>query len=154
MRRHSEEVRPVLPTRVPLINHPQKCLMDESAGLQRVVATFVAQIDGGKAAEFGVDKRGEPVEGLLVTIRPLLQELVTSWVAGMTHPQLKLATSRPGDYITIVDRPLRWERGQRGRPARREGVKQIAALPPAVRKGSALAGLRLKIKLQPLAGKT
>ena len=125
--------------------------MDESAGLQRVVATFVAQIDGGKAAEFGVDKRGEPVEGLLVTIRPLLQELVTSWVAGMTHPQLKLATSRPGDYITIVDRPLRWERG---RPARREGVKQIAALPPAVRKGSALAGLRLKIKLQPLAGKT
>ena len=58
-----------------MINHPQKCLMDESAGLQRVVATFVAQIDGGKAAEFGVDKRGEPVEGLLVTIRPLLQEL-------------------------------------------------------------------------------
>ena len=124
--------------------------MDESAGLQRVVATFVAQIDGGKVAEVGVDKRVSRWRACWSPFAHSCRSWVTSWVAGVTHPQLKLATSRPGDYITIVDRPLRWERG---RPARREGVKQIAALPPAVRKGSALAGLRLKIKLQPLAGK-
>jgi hypothetical protein len=59
--------------------------MNECGGLQRVVAAFVAEVPGGKLVEFGIHQRGEPVEGLLATVGPLYQELVTSCVAGMTH---------------------------------------------------------------------
>ena len=49
--------------------------MDERRGLQRVVGAFVPQVAGGKLAEFSVYKRGQPVEGLLVTVGPFYQEL-------------------------------------------------------------------------------
>ena len=40
-----------------------------------MVAAFVAQVGGGKLAQFGVDKRCELFRGLLVPARPLPQEL-------------------------------------------------------------------------------
>ena len=41
--------------------------------MHRVLAAFVAQVGGGKLSQFGVNKRCELLQGLLVPARPLSQ---------------------------------------------------------------------------------
>src|SRR3984893_14362180 len=73
-RRHSKEMRPVLPARVCLIYEAQVGLMDKRRGLQRVPLAFFAQVAGGKLAEFAVHQGCEIIERPLVTLLPLSQQ--------------------------------------------------------------------------------
>ena len=73
--RRPEEVRPPVPTRVLLIDQPQVSLVYQRGGLRRVVGAFVRQVGGSQLAQFGVNKRSELFQGLLVNPRPLPQDL-------------------------------------------------------------------------------
>ena len=70
-RSHSEEMRPALPGRIRLIDEPHIGLVDERRWLQRVPQAFLAQVAGGKLAEFAVHQGREVIERPLVTFRPL-----------------------------------------------------------------------------------
>ena len=73
-RRHSKEMRAVLPVGARLIDESQVGLMDKRRWLQRVALAFFPQVAGCKLTKFPVDERSQLIEGLLVTLRPFGQQ--------------------------------------------------------------------------------
>ena len=70
----SDELRPVLPVDVPLIDQPKVGLVDERGGLERVVAPLAEEIPSGQPAQLVVHEREHLVPRALVTIAPVEQQ--------------------------------------------------------------------------------
>jgi hypothetical protein len=85
LRGDREEMRPVLPLHVTLIDQLQIRLVHKRRGLQRVVRALAPEVPPGQRLQFGVDHGHHSVEGFLVASPALLEELGQfrrSWKGG------------------------------------------------------------------------
>src|SRR5258708_1463804 len=82
-RRHAEEMRAVLPSRIGLIDKPHVSFVDNRGWLQRVPLVFFAQVAGGKLAKFAVHQRRQVIERPLVSVRPFSQQYC--YFVGIRH---------------------------------------------------------------------
>ena len=73
-RREADELRPVLPVHLPLIDQPKVRLVDERCGLEGVVAPLAEQIRGGQPAQLIVHERQHLVARPLVALAPVEQQ--------------------------------------------------------------------------------
>ena len=64
---------PVIPCDGFRINQSKIRLVDERRGLQAVIGALAADVALGDSMQFCVDERNQPLEGLLVALRPLSQ---------------------------------------------------------------------------------
>jgi hypothetical protein len=71
---HSKEMRAALPGGIALIDKPYVSLVNERGWLQCMALVFLAQVAGGKLAEFAVNEGSQVIEGLLVSLRPSGQQ--------------------------------------------------------------------------------
>ena len=74
LRRDAEEVCPILPVHLTLIDQSQVDLMHQGRRLQRVVHAFAAKLAGGYAAELIVDERQQLLERGRVASTPVSQQ--------------------------------------------------------------------------------
>src|SRR5262249_46262133 len=65
--RDTNKMRPILTLNAFLIDQPQKCLMHERSGLQRMVRTFTAKIVPGEPAKLFVDNGHQLTERVLIS---------------------------------------------------------------------------------------
>jgi len=72
-RSHGEEMSPVVPCHRLRIDQSQIRLVDERCGLKTVIGALVADVALGDSMKLGVDERDQPLEGILVALRPLSQ---------------------------------------------------------------------------------
>jgi hypothetical protein len=70
----AEEVGPVLPADLALVDEAEEGFMDDGGALQGVVGSFGAQASTGEAAEFIVDQGHQVFEGMLVAVAPVDEE--------------------------------------------------------------------------------
>ena len=68
-----KEMSPVVPCDGFRIDQSQVRLVDERCGLQAVIGTLASDVALGDSMQFCVDERNQPLEGLLVALRPLSQ---------------------------------------------------------------------------------
>jgi hypothetical protein len=64
---------PVVPGDRFRIDQSQIRLVDERCGLQAVIGALAADVALGDSMKLGVDERNQPLEGILVALRPLGQ---------------------------------------------------------------------------------
>jgi hypothetical protein len=74
-------VRATVEVRLPLIDEPQICFVDEGARLQGMIAAFAAHQPMRQAMQFAVDELDETIEGCGVTALPAVQQ--SSHVGGI-----------------------------------------------------------------------
>ena len=74
LRGHAEEVRPILPVDLPLINQSQIHLVNERRRLQAVAGSLAPQLARGDPAELRVDERQQLIERAPVTATPISEE--------------------------------------------------------------------------------
>ena len=74
LRRNAEEMGPVLPPDRTLVNELQERLVDERGRLERVVRALAPQVAGRKPPQFGIHLRQQPLERVLTSVAPLLQQ--------------------------------------------------------------------------------
>ncbi|MCG3159884.1 MAG: hypothetical protein JMDDDDMK_00909 [Acidobacteria bacterium] len=72
--RDAEEMRPVLPRDVLVINQLQVSLVDQRRCLQRVSFALVAHVMVRHSAQFVVNQRHQLVERSLVAVTPIEQQ--------------------------------------------------------------------------------
>jgi hypothetical protein len=70
LRRHTKEVRPILPIDLPLIDEPQVHLMNERRRLQGVAGPLAAKLARRYATEFRVDEWQQLIERTAVAATP------------------------------------------------------------------------------------
>jgi hypothetical protein len=73
--RYGEKVGPVLPLDATGIHEPQVRLVDELAGLQRVVGTLSAKLTMGQPTELAVNEGDQFLERRLIALSPGKQQL-------------------------------------------------------------------------------
>src|SRR5262249_39531599 len=83
LRSHSEKVRPILPVWIFLIYKSQICFVNKGGRLQRVTLAFFSEMTHRESSEFLVNQGREIIEGLLITVGPLHQQL--RHVVGCSH---------------------------------------------------------------------
>ena len=71
---HPEELGPVLPARLALVDQPQVGLVDEGGGLQGVAGVLAPEVALGLAVQLVVDDGHELVQGGGVTTAPGLEQ--------------------------------------------------------------------------------
>lgn len=71
LRRDREEVRPVLPVHLALIDDAYIDLMNQSRCLEGMLASFLAQITAGEPSQLGIDDRKEPIQRIAVAFAPV-----------------------------------------------------------------------------------
>jgi hypothetical protein len=74
LRRHAEEVCPILPLDALLADEPEIRLVHQASRRQRVVRAFVPEIPNGPPAEFSVHQRHEVIARLEVPATPRPQQ--------------------------------------------------------------------------------
>ena len=74
LRRNAEEMRPIPPVALPLVDQAQVELVNERGGLQREATPFAAKLAYGHATQLRVDERQQLVEGIRVTTPPFGQK--------------------------------------------------------------------------------
>ena len=74
-RRDSEEVHPVLPVDVRLIDQFDIRLVDQCRRLQRMVLPLVTEVDRRSTVQFGIYQRQQLIERTDIAIAPLVQQL-------------------------------------------------------------------------------
>ena len=72
--RHGEEVRPVLPVHLPGVDEPEKRLVHQCRGLQRMPGVFLAHVVPGQATELLVDERRQAIERGGIALSPCLEK--------------------------------------------------------------------------------
>lgn len=74
LRRHGVEMGAILPGNRFATADPQKELVHDGGGLQRVPAALAAHLPGSNAMQFTVNQRDEPVPGILISRAPTVQQ--------------------------------------------------------------------------------
>src|SRR5689334_11582874 len=75
LRRDSKKLRPILPAHAVLLGKFQEKLVDECGWLQRVFASFSAQVGDGEAVQLVVNERHQLVAGVFLTLAPSFEQL-------------------------------------------------------------------------------
>jgi hypothetical protein len=101
LRRSPEEMSPIAPVGVPLINQPQVYLVHQCRWLKRVTHLFATQLVCCYPPQFRVDERQQFVEGVRVSTPPLRQQ--SSQIGSRGH----LRMSNPSPSMVHSDRFLR-----------------------------------------------
>jgi hypothetical protein len=71
LRRDCEEVRPILPAYLALIDDAHVDLMDQRGCLEGVPAAFLAQITAGEPSQLGIDDWKEPIQRIAIAFAPV-----------------------------------------------------------------------------------
>ena len=74
LRRDAEEMRPIPPVDLPLVDQPQVDLVNQRGWLQRVADPFAAKLARGHPTQLRVDERQQLVESISVTTPPFGQK--------------------------------------------------------------------------------
>jgi hypothetical protein len=72
--RDAKKVRPIPPVDVPLVNEPQKYLVNERSRLERVARSLTPEMPRRHPAQLGVDERQQLIEGTLVAATPVPEQ--------------------------------------------------------------------------------
>src|SRR5262245_46424513 len=75
----TEEVRPVLPMRIPLVDELKVGLVDEGGSLQGVIGPLTTPIAAGQPMQLVIDDRRQFGQGLLVALAPSQEQLSHMW---------------------------------------------------------------------------
>jgi hypothetical protein len=67
---HAEEVRPVAPLSLSLVNEPHVRFVDERRRLQRMTGWFSLHVAGRQATQVPVNERQQVLEGLPIPVAP------------------------------------------------------------------------------------
>ena len=86
LRGNAEEVCPILPVNVALIDESKISLVDEGRCLQGMVGAFAPHVMMGKPAQLFMHQRQKFIERGLVAAAPIQKELGNSMCRGRSHP--------------------------------------------------------------------